>query len=78
MPRPIDNNELKIALRKERAIKCFPVINRGKFWYECLTDEQVVELKNWYWAWLNVTETLIIPVEPEWLNNKLTKEEIII
>ena len=56
-------------LRRQRDEDCFSVINRGALWYERLTDEQKQELEAWYEAWLNVTETKIIPVCPEWLNN---------
>lgn len=66
------------ALRDLRKVECFPIINRGKLWYDCLTPAQLGELKSWYWAWLNVTETLVIPVKPAWLNEKLNEEEIVI
>ena len=70
--------DYKNELRKAREKECFPIINRGKLWYDCLTPLQLGELKAWYWAWLNVTETLIMPVKPTWLNDKLTEEEIVI
>ena len=54
-------------IRDRRAKECFPVINRGKLWYETLTEEQIAELDKWYNEWLNATETLIIPKKPEWL-----------
>ena len=54
-------------IRDRRAKECFPVINRGKPWYDTLTDEQKTELTEWYNAWLNATETLVIPKAPEWL-----------
>lgn len=54
-------------IRDRRAKECFPIINRGKLWYDTLTDEQVNELTAWYEAWLNATETLVIPNKPEWL-----------
>ena len=68
-------NELS-TLRKLRAKECFPIVNRGKLWYNCLTSEQYSELNDWYFAWLNVTETKIIPTKPSWLEEKLSKEEI--
>lgn len=68
---PYTEEELKVReiakLRRRREIECFPIINRGQLWYETLTEKQKTELKNWYSAWLNVTETLIIPDKPEWL-----------
>lgn len=69
---------VKETLRERRAKECFPIINRGKLWYDCLTPIQLGELKSWYWAWLNVTETLVIPTKPDWLNDKLAEEELII
>ena len=51
-----------------RDTECFPIINRGELWYKHLTDEQKEELDNWYNAWLEVTETKVIPTKPEWLN----------
>lgn len=60
----IDNAEF---LRAYRSDACFSVINRGKLWYDTLTEEQLEELRAWYEAWLDVTETKIIPEEPTWL-----------
>ena len=54
-------------LRKERETQCFPYINRGNLWYDSLTESQVEELKVWYNNWLDVTETLIVPENPNWL-----------
>jgi hypothetical protein len=65
-------------VRKLRETVCYPIINRGQLWYNKLTDEQYYELQNWYDAWLNVTETLVIPETPTWLNDKLSNEEEII
>ena len=65
-------------LREMREKLCFSVINRGKLWYERLSFEQLAELKDWYNAWLNVTETKVIPVAPSWINEKLPEEEIVI
>lgn len=57
----------KVELRTKRNIECFPIINRGKLWYDNLTQEQLEELDKWYNDWLNVTETLEEPVKPEWI-----------
>lgn len=54
-------------LRQRRASECFPIINRGQLWYDTLTEEQKAELKKWYGAWLNVTDTLAIPSKPDWI-----------
>lgn len=55
-------------LRTLREEECFPIINRGNLWYESLTLEQKLELKNWYQNWLDVTVTQVIPTKPTWLN----------
>lgn len=54
---------------------CFPIVNRGKAWYDRLTAVQETELNTWYDAWLNITETYIIPDTPTWVNDKLTESE---
>ena len=56
------------ALRTLRELECFPIINRGQGWYRMLTQSQLEELDVWYQAWLDVTETRIIPEKPEWLD----------
>ncbi len=56
-------------LRKQREEECFPVINRGSFWYLTLTLSQWRELRSWYLAWLKVTETLTPPVRPDWIDS---------
>lgn len=55
------------SLRATRDVECFPIINRGSLWYDTLTDGQKEELKTWYKAWLDVTETKIVPEKPKWL-----------
>lgn len=65
--RIISEQKLK-ELRIQRENICFPIINRGELWYSRLTDEQKNELNEWYDAWLDVTETQIIPNTPEWLS----------
>lgn len=73
----IKNNEKLTEITEERFInklrcqrekQCFPYINRGELWYNQLTDEQKTELAIWYKAWLDVTETKVMPTKPEWLN----------
>lgn len=54
---------------------CFPIINRGKLWYDRLQPAQISELNDWYEAWLDITESNQMPVEPAWLNDKLNKLE---
>lgn len=55
------------TLRAKREKECFPIINRGQLWYSMLTATQYSELQVWYKAWLDVTETLVIPERPSWL-----------
>lgn len=60
--------EMELAsLRSQREKVCFPYINRGDLWYSKLTDVQNEELGAWYQAWLDVTETKVVPEKPEWL-----------
>lgn len=59
--------EQKKTLRIYRDIKCFPIINRGKLWYDTLNTTQLLELQEWYDKWLKVTETMTMPEMPEWL-----------
>ena len=74
----LSEKERLSVFRKQRETECFPIVNRGKLWYDCLSFEQLAELKQWYHDWLDVTKTLVIPVKPKWLNDKLEKEEIIL
>lgn len=54
-------------LRLKRQKFCFTYINRGELWYNRLSDTQKNELDTWYQAWLDVTDTKVIPTAPEWL-----------
>lgn len=63
----IRNQYLEDELRRQRQNICFPYVNRGELWYGRLSDEQRTELNTWYQAWLDVTETKIVPNTPEWL-----------
>lgn len=54
-------------LRELRETECFAVINRGKVWYDNLTATQLQELDAWYKAWLDVTNTMVVPTAPGWL-----------
>ena len=58
----------KSDLRFAREVECFSIINRGQGWYLLLSEEQKTELTEWYKAWLDVTETNIIPKKPNWIN----------
>ena len=54
-------------LRGVRELECFSYINRSPLWFMNLTTDQQKELTDWYKAWLDVTETGVIPTKPEWL-----------
>lgn len=72
------NDKQKQIIRQRRKDECFPIINRGVLWYNCLTIEQKSELNGWYHNWLNATETGVIPAKPSWLNDKIEREEILL
>ena len=57
------------SLRERREQECFSVVNRGWIWYSSLTLAQWRELRSWYLAWLNVTDTKVIPERPSWLDS---------
>lgn len=57
-------------LRVRRASECFSVIDRSILWHNRLTEEQKTELNVWYQAWLDVTETKVVPEKPAWLEEK--------
>ena len=63
-PEPTEE-QILFDLRFQREYQCFPIINRGQLWYSNLSEQQLVELKEWYKAWLDVTETKVIPEIPE-------------
>lgn len=63
----LSDAEALTAFRAQRAVECFPIINRGQLWYNRLTAQQREELQNWYQAWLDVTQTLTVPVKPDWI-----------
>ena len=65
---PVDKRPILDVLRKQREIECFDIVNRGIVWYDTLTAEQKQELAEWYRAWLDVTETRVIPTKPSWLS----------
>ena len=63
----LDGERALNELREQRQLECFPVINRGELWYQSLTSAQITELSEWYNAWLNVTETKVVPTMPTWI-----------
>ena len=57
------------VLRQRRETECFSVVNRGWIWYTTLTLSQWRDLRSWYLAWLNVTETRSPPARPLWIDS---------
>lgn len=55
-------------LRFARSQCCFPIIDRSYAWYSTLTSAQQQELSTWYKAWLDVTNTKVLPEQPSWLD----------
>ena len=41
----------------------------AEIWYSTLTLSQWRELRNWYIAWLKVTETMTPPERPSWVDD---------
>lgn len=69
---PVAMKELQLfhqqeEIRRQREDLCFPYVNRGALWYENLTQDQRVQLGQWYQAWLDAPKTMTIPEAPEWL-----------
>ena len=67
------NSKVKVEklqeLRARRELECFSIVNRGQAWYDLLSEDQRIELSNWYQAWLNVTETMVVPEKPLWIKS---------
>jgi hypothetical protein len=61
-----DMEELQ-HMRNIRSECVFKIINRGRFWYESLTEKQLEELRVWYQEWLDFTKTGSIPLPLDWL-----------
>lgn len=62
--KPLDDKQNWIRKRRK---ECFDIINRGNAWYRTLTETQLLELDIWYQEWLSATDTLVIPIRPDWL-----------
>ena len=59
--------EHKLAeLRERRKTECFSICDRA-CWYHSLTQEQQTEVQVWRKAWLDVTDTLVVPEMPDWI-----------
>ena len=56
------------ALRARRETECFAVCDRY-MWYNFLSSTNKAKVKEWYKAWLDVTETRTVPEPPECVKN---------
>lgn len=54
-------------IRERRERECFPIVNRGQLWYDKLSKKKKEELEIWYQAWLDATNTGVVPEKPAWL-----------
>ena len=63
----VDIETRKNILRQMREEECYSYVNRGELWYKRLTEQQKQEFDMWYQAWLDVTDTFVIPTKPYWL-----------
>lgn len=71
----IVKNDYANILRRRREVECFPIINRGRLWYDRLSREQLNELERWYQKWLDAPKTKVVPPLPSWINDKTTREK---
>ncbi len=62
-----DLEQAQAEYRRRREKECFSIINRGQLWYEGISLPQLLELRKWYQAWLKVTDTMVVPERPAWL-----------
>ena len=63
----LDNN----TLRERRKAECFNLIdNKSILWWNSLSTEDNLAIKQWYADWLAVTDTKIIPELPNILKAK--------
>ncbi len=67
VPHVQTKEQRKANIRANREEKCFPIINRGKLWYDTLTEAQHNELAVWYRAWLDATDTMVEPDDLDWV-----------
>lgn len=62
----LEDKQDLIRARRER--ECYSIINRGQLWYEGISLARLVELRQWYRAWLDAPATLTIRDRPAWLD----------
>ena len=64
-----ERNKDKIRFERQRV--CFPVVNRGQFWYDTLTQSEKNEIREWYQQWLDAPETGVIPDDLDFIKKEL-------
>lgn len=60
------NKDKAKDIRNRRGCECFKIVDRP-LWLESLTEEQRMIVKQWYQAWLDAPETLVVPEKPEFI-----------
>lgn len=61
-----EKEQYKKELRRRRENECFAIVDRAA-WFYGLSDERKAEVLAWREAWLNVTDTLMVPEKPNWI-----------
>lgn len=63
----LDKEKAVDEIRNRREKECFPIVNRGQLWYYKLSKKKKEELEQWYQAWLDATNTGVVPEKLAWL-----------
>lgn len=63
----LDKAKAVDEIRNRRETECFPIVNRGQLWYDKLSKKKKEELEQWYQAWLDATNTGVVPEKLAWL-----------
>ena len=69
MDEKLTTDVIQQHIRIQREAEVFPIVNRGQFWFNTLTEKQIKELEQWYKDWLEATKTMKIPKKPKWLKD---------
>lgn len=63
----LEKDKQMAEIRARRETECFTIVNRGQLWYDKLSKKKKEELEQWYQAWLDATNTGVVPEKPAWL-----------
>ena len=66
MDKKLLSETTKAKIRKRREKECFAICDRAVWFYE-LPIERRKEVEIWRAAWLDATETGIVPAKPAWI-----------